>query len=1025
MNAEWVQVHLPYVLSTTNTYKFYIETNTIIFDWKLSSSTDGITFIDEYNNSTNYIQRSKIFRDTFSITQEDVYILRFSVLDALEFINEIKEITFYKVLEDGQLQKINPNFITNSQNLTFPSIPSSLVGEFKVTTPIGSLGPANLFDLLKETVYRSDICFDVLGNYTGTDFVNYETTTYYGTYIDLEFPYNINFDSYSIISSNNIYKFPNKWILLGSIDGFTYEIIDQQELNNIVTEYTCYSYTITSNTDFIKIKFLVLSTFGSVETEFCEFSINSAVSGGRIIPVILQPITQENTVVFGSRLGNAVDVYSGLNVDTPEWLRIKFPFYPGDVGRIVLYGNYLPADIDLKNNTSGALIASVYGNFSVTGSVTISKIDNSRRTEDFYFEFKRLQPNTDGYSFIQISNIVFYDELVNRMNFIWNPVINYSTRINVDTLEVNGQKTIPGGQYIGNTRSKLTDNTFVYGEYYEIVYDTPTNIQGISVDTDAFEWTVLGSNNRATWERIYTMNKYNNVPSIPINNYTPVDEFSIQFTDKNTTYELRTPESNIAIQNLLKLDAYQELFLPPNGTVDENGFTIWYNGISPQYGFTGRSPKYYTRLPGLIPSSYDSTLQADYTFNEEFGNQFVPKAIDGVYGEYFEYVFPKATQWKGVKIFTSRYGNINVYTPRWVFFFGSQDGENWEMFTRPENYTYPFEEFASVPKDEYTYVFDNYDTYYIHYRIVVASAGTGTIRIGSIQWIGNEDIHQIFKTRNINENYKNYRLVITSSNTTSYAVVNDFSLLNEYGDILENQYSGGKYTGSNVLVQGYQGDYRIISYENPMYISYANVNSSSNIWKVHSAYSDDGTTWNILSTKEDDRLEGTYLCESPMIGNFQPLLPQLYSAVVICPGPTQLYSFSFHTADLTLNHNASIPREFIMEGSNDELSWETIQMYNESLQYNTEFTFQMNPVIPYVYYKLSFLSYNVTTRTRLSVYNYQLYSKLGLPVLGKQVIKRDASKNIPIQKESKNFALIFEEIYSPDGNLNIDSIILS
>ena len=75
--------------------------------------------------------RAEIFRDSFSIENTDVHILRFSVIDALEFINEIKEITFYKILSGGQIQKIYPNFITNSQNLTFPSIPSSLVGDFK------------------------------------------------------------------------------------------------------------------------------------------------------------------------------------------------------------------------------------------------------------------------------------------------------------------------------------------------------------------------------------------------------------------------------------------------------------------------------------------------------------------------------------------------------------------------------------------------------------------------------------------------------------------------------------------------------------------------------------------------------------------------------------------------------------------------------------------------------------------------------------------------------------------------------
>ena len=138
------------------------------------------------------------------------------------------------------------------------------------------------------------------------------------------------------MSSQNIYKFPNRWILFGSTDGETFSnLIDQQTLTNIITEYTCYTYQISDITDFKKIRLLILSTFGSIEAELCEFSLTSRVSGGRIIPVTLQPITQENSVTFGTRLGNSIDVYSGISVYNPEYISLKFPYYPGDIGSIV------------------------------------------------------------------------------------------------------------------------------------------------------------------------------------------------------------------------------------------------------------------------------------------------------------------------------------------------------------------------------------------------------------------------------------------------------------------------------------------------------------------------------------------------------------------------------------------------------------------------------------------------------------------------------------------------------------------
>jgi hypothetical protein len=110
-----------------------------------------------------------------------------------------------------------------------------------------------------------------------------------------------------------------------------------------------------------------------------------------------------------------------------------------------------------------------------------------------------------------------------------------------------------------------------------------------------------------------------------------------------------------------------------------------------------------------------------------------------VYGVHFTYEFANPVNFSSLQFFlNSGTVSIPVFTPRWVFFFGSNDGTNWAMFNDPQRYEYPFPSdsfnFVVVNNLQHTYTFTPYSQAYTYYRFVVASAGTGYFYLSSAQW---------------------------------------------------------------------------------------------------------------------------------------------------------------------------------------------------------------------------------------------------------------------------------------------------
>lgn len=1007
--TEYVQLSIPYSLQSGTILNFYITTNTLLYQFSIQSSIDGENWNDIFPY-LNFFNTEYFITDSFSIIESGTRFFKINFIDSKENFVELKEFSLYEIEPDGNFRRIIPIFSNDNTNLTNPVIPSSLIGAFTVTSAVGSYGPANLFDLTKETVYISDESFDIYGNYLGTDRVSTIDDTYLGTFIDIQLPYTINFDSYSLISSDKIHKFPKRWILLGSTDGVKYSnVLDTFTFDSSVTPFTCYSFEVDDKvTPYKSIRIVIQNTFAAVQCEFSEFSLSSFMSGGRIIPVTIQPITSENTVTFGVSLGNAREVYSGIYVENPEWIKVKFPYYPGIVKRIDILGDYLPSDVNVYSivDSVESLIASINRNLSVTGKLSITNIDDWQTTSHFKFEFNRLQPNVDGYAKIKINEIIFYDSFGNRMNFLWDPVINYFTS-DESGLNVITEKTIEGGEYIGEERSYIKNsNIYIYGEYYQLSYPSPIQSNGFYINTNGLSWYVLGSNDEQQWDILYFMNPFIQFPEYPSLIYTRLDEYSIKTSE---SVIIRSSEPNIDLQNLLLLDSFQKM----NG---EDGFPVnaistnWYNGVSPQYGYTGRDPSHYTFIPGLDPTSYDFTLQAEYFgTDEDDPTQYVPKAIDGVYGVYFDFTFPQKVNWNGMRLFIRRYGSIPVFSPRWVFFFASNDGENWTMFTRPQKYD--FGEFFSLEKarQDYTYLFDPYNDYFTHYRFQVASAGTGNFDIGSIQWIGDSDPHEIFRTINVPSSYSKYKAVITNSNASTTAVFNDFTILDFRGERIDGLYSGGEYHGTSSY-QGIRGEYINID-------GSCEIISSQNTFKKLTVVNQDGTT----QTFEDDRVAGTYLCDSLLIFSSPPTLPSNYELLLECPTSVRIGSFSFKTDNLIVHYNASLPVNFVVLGSDTKENFQVIQEYNESLQYDVEYTFQLSSSRTYTYYKFYVATYNKVD-TFLSIYNFQMYSPLGFPVISDD---GNVVPNITRVTAKGPAVLVFENVESLDGNLHIDDVILT
>lgn len=223
-------------------------------------------------------------------------------------------------------------------------------------------------------------------------------------------------------------------------------------------------------------------------------------------------------------------------------------------------------------------------------------------------------------------------------------------------------------------------------------------------------------------------------PSAPVTSgFTFPDSKSVQYTDPNYgTVIVRCADDVNNFERILQLNPsvrpstnFDTSYGEPGGFGSANPFQNWYRGDIPALGYSGRQAQYLTPCANLTPSDYDVNLQSDVD--------------NGVYGVHFTYQFTSPVNFSSVQFFlNSGTVSIPVFTPRWVFFFGSNDGTTWTMFNEPQNYDYPFPDdsfnFVVVNNLQHTYTFTPYNESYTYYRFVVASAGTGYFYLSSVQW---------------------------------------------------------------------------------------------------------------------------------------------------------------------------------------------------------------------------------------------------------------------------------------------------
>lgn len=223
-------------------------------------------------------------------------------------------------------------------------------------------------------------------------------------------------------------------------------------------------------------------------------------------------------------------------------------------------------------------------------------------------------------------------------------------------------------------------------------------------------------------------------PRAPITSgFTFPDSKSVSYVDPAFgTVVVRCADDVNNFQKILQLNPserpttdFTTSYGEPGGFGSADPSQNWYRGDNPAFGYSGRQEQYLTPCTGLIPSSYDGNLQADIS--------------NGIYGVHFTYEFTSPVNFTSLQMFlNSGTVSIPVFTPRWVFFFGSNDGENWAMFNEPQTYNYPFPDtssnFVVVNNLQHTYTFTPYNETYTYYRFVVASAGTGYFYLSSAQW---------------------------------------------------------------------------------------------------------------------------------------------------------------------------------------------------------------------------------------------------------------------------------------------------
>ena len=789
--TETIQINLAYTIPSSTELSFVITSSSGLYVWSLLYSNDGETWESGYDYMV-YYPVIDYFTYTFTLNNDAKYF-KLVISESRDANVSIKEFSLFTTLGDI-LGRVFPKLTSNVIQTTTPSIPSSPVGVFSVLSPPGSIGPANLFDLSSNSIYESDVSYDTNGRYIGNDTTYYDGYTYAGSYIEITFPFGLNINTYSFITTTNTEKVPENWIVFGTTDGLNWDVIIDTQLNFVGEAKRCYTFNPSDpNTAIKKFKFVCTSTIGSPQMELYEFSIASFSSGGRIIPVTLPGVSQFWNVDFGVSLGNAVDVYSGIQASQyNEWVRFTFPGIPDNLRRVVFYGDYLPSDVLIYDYLDPGISTTITGNFSVTGSVTIDIPSTFSSTFDFMFVFQALQPNIDAYPKIRISSFEFLDQYGNRLNFVWDPTVNFSS-----SGIVNSVNTIPGGKYIGETRT-LTDNGYLYGEWVQQNFPDTQRIYGYTTTPNASGWVVCGKNSTSDI-------------------WTTLDTRSIQET-------------------------------------------------------------------------------------------------------------------------------TNVYT---------------------------------------------------------------------------------FQTTD--QLYTDYRLVITNTLKDTFANVQDFTILNSLYERLDGSYSGGYYTGSTSFIAGYPGEYIMIPYQGQTYVSTAQITSNNSVATLNILTSNNAIDWKLLKTVTDNRVPGTYICNSVSTGETIALLAPTESIEFECPRACRIYSFSFVTCPFTLNFSTSPPTSLYISGSNNGTGWEQIQEYNQILQYNTKSSFDIVTDVEYKYYKVTFSSFLQDSKF-LAIKEFQIYDEYSNPILSSSIhttVIRQIPSIVDIQTTAQYFAFIFNNVETRDGILTIDSLVLS
>lgn len=304
-------------------------------------------------------------------------------------------------------------------------------------------------------------------------------------------------------------------------------------------------------------------------------------------------------------------------------------------------------------------------------------------------------------------------------------------------------------------------------------------------------------------------------PSQPITSGYTTSTNSISFTDPvNGTVTITSADDVNDFQNFLLLNPSMRPtttnmtnYGEPGGFGSADPFAAngWYSGQNPSLGYSGRTAGFFTPCTGLTPSTYDAYLQTDVS--------------NGVYGCHFTWDFGQPVNWSSVKFYTnSGLVIFPVFTPRWVFFFGSNDGTTWTQFTPPQTHDYPFPGSSyyqvAVNNLEYTYTFNQYNTAYRYYRIAVASAGTGYFYLSSVQWISNGQFSSSTVATNslsdvsVGTSNKKLNLQTNDLRINNTPIVDYVDGLNAFGTNAASTVSVGKNTqvlnlsGSSVNVNG-------------------------------------------------------------------------------------------------------------------------------------------------------------------------------------------------------------------------------